>query len=329
MQIGKNFTQINAWPKGGLSSDTIVNLKNEAQVLLIVTRSGKTLWDHLIEDLGEKVPKVKPKDVPPKYHEEEENENESIKFDDELHRKEKGDKLKKFMTKLSNLSINIPLLEVIQEILGYAKLMKNLMSKKKLIKGHTLEVTHGCSIIVSSKVVEKKEDPRAFTIPCTIGTYVFAKALCDLGASINLVPFAIYKNLRLDALNPTSMRLLMEDWSIKRLIRILFDVLVIVEKFILPTNFVVLNCEMHIKLPIILGRPFLATGRAIIDLEMGEMKFKVHKDEVSFKVCKIRKQPTEIQVIFLVDVEIEEVKKGDLRTHLKKEKRKTSFHDDN
>ncbi|XP_016557672.2 uncharacterized protein LOC107857260 [Capsicum annuum] len=267
-QIGKISTQINARPSCGLPSDTIVNPKNNAQVLAIVIRSGRTLGDLLIEDLGEKVPKVKPKDVPPQSHEQENNKKELVKVDDEvvenekrqnnarptiqvptpfpqrLHRKEEGEKLKKFMTKLSNLSINIPLLEAIQEILRYAKLMKKLMSKKKLIKGDKIEVSHGCSVIVSSKVAEKKEVPGEFIIPCTIETHMFAKALCDLGASMNLMPFSIYKNLGLDAPIPIFMRLLIVDKSIKRPIRILFDVLVKLRKFILSVNFVVLDCKM-------------------------------------------------------------------------------------
>lgn len=171
------------------------------------------------------------------------------------------------MAKLSNLSINIPLLKAIQEIPGYAaKLMKKLMSKKKLVEGDTIEVTRGCSAIMDSKVAEKKDDPGAFTIPCTIGTQEFAKALCELGASIDLMSFVIYKKLGLDAPTPTSMRLLMGDRSIKRLVGILFDVLVKVDKFILPTDFMVLDCEMDQEVPIILGRPFLV----IVNLEMGK-----------------------------------------------------------
>ncbi|XP_047258863.1 uncharacterized protein LOC124891090 [Capsicum annuum] len=106
---------------------------------------------------------------------------------------EEGDKIIKFMAKLSNISINIPLLKAIQEILRYAKQIKKLMLRKNLIEGDTIEVTHICSAIISSKIEEMKEEPKAFTIPCTIRTHMFAKNLCDLGASINLMPFSIYK----------------------------------------------------------------------------------------------------------------------------------------
>ncbi|XP_016558095.2 uncharacterized protein LOC107857791 [Capsicum annuum] len=193
------------------------------------------------------------------------------------------------MAKYSNLSINIPLLKAIQEILGYPKSMKKYISKMKIIQGDTIEVTHGCSVIKDSTVTEKKDDPRAFTIPCIIGMHEFAKALCDIGARINLMPFLIYKKIGLDAPTPTSMQLLMADRPIKKLMGILFDVLVKVDKFILPVDFVVLDCEINQEVPIILGRPFLSTGRAIVDLEMGEIKFRVQEDKVSFKICKSKK----------------------------------------
>ncbi|XP_016567078.1 uncharacterized protein LOC107865293 [Capsicum annuum] len=183
------------------------------------------------------------------------------------------------MVKLSNISINIHFLEAIQEIPGYAKLMKKLIYKKKLIEGDTTEVTYGSSVIMSSKIAEKKERPEAFTIPCSIGTHRFMKSLCNLGASINLMPFVIYKTFGLDTPIPISMRLLLADQSIKMPVKILFDVLVKVDKFILSVDFVVLDYEMDQEVPIILGRPLFAIKRDIVDLELGEMRFRVHEDE--------------------------------------------------
>ncbi|XP_016540900.1 uncharacterized protein LOC107841516 [Capsicum annuum] len=182
------------------------------------------------------------------------------------------------------------------------------MSKKKLIEGDTIEVTHGRSAIMDSKVAEKKNNPGACTIHCTLGTHEFLKALYDLGASINLMSYVIYKIPGLDTSTPTSIRLLMADWSIERPVDILFDVLIKVDKFILSTDFVVLDCEIDQKVPIILGRPFLATERAIVDLELGEMKFWMQEDEVSLKICKSKKQTEDLQVVSVVEVENETVK---------------------
>lgn len=79
-------------------------------------------------------------------------------FPQRVKRKEENDKLKKFIAQLSNLCINTPILKAIEEILGYAKLMKKLMSKKNIVEGDTIQVTHVCSTIMSSTIAEKNED---------------------------------------------------------------------------------------------------------------------------------------------------------------------------
>ena len=86
-----------------------------------------------------------------------------------------------------------------------------------------------CSAIAARSLVQKKEVLGAFTIPCTIGLLHFAKVLCDLRASINLMPLSIYKKLGLGDSKPTAMRLLMVDRTVKKRIQILHDVLVKVE----------------------------------------------------------------------------------------------------
>lgn len=96
---------------------------------------------------------------------------------------------------LKQLLVNIPLVDALEQMLGYAKFMKDLVTKKRYMSFDTLEGTHHCSLIVSNSLVQKKEDPGAFTIPCTIGAIQFAKTLCDLGASINLMTLAIFKKL--------------------------------------------------------------------------------------------------------------------------------------
>ena len=87
------------------------------------------------------------------------------------------------------------------------------------------------------------------------------------------MPLSVYKKLGLGDPKPTAMRLLMVDRTVKRPIGILHDVLVKVESFIFPTDFIILVCEVDFEVPIILGRPFLATSRALVDMENGQMKF--------------------------------------------------------
>nr|XP_016505381.1 PREDICTED: uncharacterized protein LOC107823260 [Nicotiana tabacum] len=137
------------------------------------------------------------------------------------------------------------------------------------------------------RLARKKEDPGAFTILCTIGAYDFARALCDNGASINLMPLAIYKKAGLGMSRPTSMRLQMDDCSIKQPMGIVDDVLLKVGKFHLPADFVILDCAVEKEIPIILGRPFLATGRELMDSERNEIKFRANDEEVTFQATRV------------------------------------------
>ena len=103
------------------------------------------------------------------------------------------------------------------------------------------------------------QDPSNFTIPCTIGEYEFGKALCDSGASINPMPLLVAKRLSFRELNPTTMSLQMAHILMAQLEGILEDVLVKVGKFIFPVDFMVIDMEADKQVPLLLGKPFLAT----------------------------------------------------------------------
>ncbi|XP_019240022.1 PREDICTED: uncharacterized protein LOC109220017 [Nicotiana attenuata] len=194
-------------------------------------------------------------------------------FPQGLVRKVDDSELEKFYDILNQLSVNIPFVEAFQEMSGFAKHLKDLITKKKTTRNDVVNVTHRVSSIIATTTVQKKEDPGAFTIPCTIGLCDFARALCDNGARINLVPLAIYKKKGLGMPRLTSMRLQMADRSIKRPLGIVDNALVKVGKFLLPADFVILDYAVDKKIPIILGGPFLATGRALMNLERNEIKF--------------------------------------------------------
>ncbi|KAK4729798.1 hypothetical protein R3W88_022786 [Solanum pinnatisectum] len=142
----------------------------------------------------------------------------------------------------------------------YAKFMKDLVTKKRVVSFEDDDRLQHCSTIATRLLVQKKEDHGAFTIPCTIGLLHFLKALCDLGASINLMSLSIYKKLGLGTPKLIAMRLLMANRTLKKPISVLQDVLMKVESFIFLEDFVILDCEVYFEVPIILGRPFLATG---------------------------------------------------------------------
>ncbi|XP_060210267.1 uncharacterized protein LOC132637147 [Lycium barbarum] len=149
--------------------------------------------------------------------------------------------------------------------------------------------------------LKSKGDPGAFTIPFTIGHHDFARALCDNGASINLMPLAIYKQDGLGTPRPTSMRLQMADRTIKRPVGVVDDILVRVGEFLLPADFVILDCAVDKEVPIILGRPFIATGRALMDSKKNEIKVRVNNEEVTFQASKGLKLPSSYESISVVD----------------------------
>ncbi|XP_075499257.1 uncharacterized protein LOC142537643 [Primulina tabacum] len=153
---------------------------------------------------------------------------------------------------------------------NYAKFIKDVMSKKrKLQEFETMKLTEECSAILQKKLPQKLKDPRSFTIPCFIGGSKCSRALCDLGASINLMPFSIYGELELGEVKPNTITLQLADRSLTYPRGVVEDVLVKVDKFIFPADFVILDMKEDHDAPLIFGRPFLATGRALIDVYKG------------------------------------------------------------
>ncbi|XP_070004103.1 uncharacterized protein [Nicotiana sylvestris] len=169
---------------------------------------------------------------------------------------------------------------------GYAKFMKDLVTKKRTMNCETIRMTHQVSAIAHS-MAPKLEDPGAFTISCTIGSADFPKALCDLRASINLMPYSVFKTLGIGQPRPTST---------------IDGVLVRVYKFILSADFVILDCEVDYEVPIILGGTFLGTGKALVDVEASELTFQVGEEKAVFHVCKLMRQPNSNEVCSFVDL---------------------------
>ncbi|KAK4733986.1 hypothetical protein R3W88_008247 [Solanum pinnatisectum] len=222
-------------------------------------------------------------------------------FPQRLVKKTEEGKYCRFISMLKQLSINVPLIEALEQMPGYAKFMKDLVTKKRAVSFEDDDRLQHCSAIATRSLVQKKEDPGTFTIPCTIGLLHFAKELCDLGISNNLMPLSIYKKLGLGDPKPTAMRLLMADNTVKRPISVLQDVLVKVESYIFSMDFVILDCEVDFEVPIIVGRPFLATRRALVDMEKGQMKFRLNNKEVTLYIYRSMKQSSELKSVSLVN----------------------------
>ncbi|GJW83862.1 zf-CCHC domain-containing protein [Tanacetum coccineum] len=141
----------------------------------------------------------------------------------------------------------------------------------------------------SLKVPEKLEDPRKFLIPCALQELDRTNALANSGASINLLPHSIYKQLGLGALTPTRMTLELANRSITHPMGIAEDVVVRVDGFTFLADFVVVNFEPDPRVPIILGRPFLRTAKALIDLYEEKLTLRVGSDELVFYAEKSEK----------------------------------------
>ncbi|XP_057723823.1 uncharacterized protein LOC130939760 [Arachis stenosperma] len=169
----------------------------------------------------------------------------------------------------------------------YAKFLKELINKKRSwLEKETILLTEECSAVIQRGIPPKLKDPGGFVVSCTIGKTNLNKALCDLGASINLMSLSMMRKLDIEELKPTRMSLVMADRSIKTPNGIVENLLVKIGEFIFPADFVILDTEEEGSDSIILGRPFLHTARAIIDVEKGEIIFRIHDEQMIINVFK-------------------------------------------
>ncbi|XP_061344586.1 uncharacterized protein LOC133290512 [Gastrolobium bilobum] len=163
--------------------------------------------------------------------------------------------------------------------------MKDLLSKKRKLKEcKTVTLTEECNAIIQKKLPPNLKDLGSFSIPIAIGNIEVGKALCDLGASINLMPLSTCKALEIKELKATTVSLQLADRSIRRPDGVIEDVFVKIDKFIFPADFVILNMEEDAEIPLLLGRPFLATARAMIDVEKGKQMLRMNEETVTIDV---------------------------------------------
>ncbi|RYQ90822.1 hypothetical protein Ahy_B09g096808 isoform B [Arachis hypogaea] len=174
---------------------------------------------------------------------------------------------------------------------AYIKYMKELLPRKSSLKGgQTIVMNKGCSALIQPQLPTKRKDPGSFHVPCAIGETMFDRALCDLGASINLMPLALVKRLQINEILPMDVVIRLADKTQKQATGVVENVLLKVGKYFFPTDFVILDMEESHTHPIILGRPFLATARAIIDVERWELILRIHDEQLSFNVFKLSQE---------------------------------------
>ena len=181
----------------------------------------------------------------------------------------------------------MPFTEVVTQMPLYAKFLKDILSKKrKIVEEGIVNLTATCSALMKKELPENMKDPGSFTIPCIIEGVEIQKALCDSGASINLMPLSVAKQLSLGELLPTTITLQMADRSMVKPEGVLEDVLVTVGKFVFPVDFIILDMEEDSQVPLMLGRPFLVTGAALIDMQKGVLTLRVGEEAAAFNLIQ-------------------------------------------
>ncbi|XP_074265669.1 uncharacterized protein LOC141588113 [Silene latifolia] len=204
---------------------------------------------------------------------------------------------------LKRMHINIPFLEAIFEIPSYGKFLKELLSsKKKLGASTTINLPKECSAILLNKLPQKLDDPGSFSIPCSIGGIYIQRALYDLGASVSLMPLSIFKRLQMTDLKPTRVSLQLVHRSVKFPLGVIEDVPLAIGKLVIPCDFLVMDISEDTQVPIILGRPCLATAGAMIDVRSGKLLLQVGVDKVDFELSETMGGPSMSDSSYRVDV---------------------------
>ncbi|GJY26103.1 uncharacterized mitochondrial protein-like protein [Tanacetum coccineum] len=155
----------------------------------------------------------------------------------------------------------------------------------RLRMGYQIEASMNVhdSAILDDALPPIEKDPRSFTIPCNINNICFEKALADLGASVSVMPYLTFTNLGLGELAPTKLIIELVDRLIKRPKGIAENILVGIDKFVFPVDFIVLDMPKDIKVPLILKRPFLSTAHAKIDVFERKIALRVEDEKIVFK----------------------------------------------
>nr|XP_027088737.1 uncharacterized protein LOC113710089 [Coffea arabica] len=300
VQLGQIANAVNNRNQGDLPSKTEVNPREHVKAITL--HSSKEVGGALVvecerecerrenkqlSELGEDDKKIKGKEKT------EENEPQMrdttpipppLPFPHRLKPSRNDKEFEKFVNIFKQLHINIPFVDAILQIPSNVKFLKEIMTKKrKLVDSETIALTKECSAIIQNKLLRKLKDPGSFTVPYTIGNVEFSKALCDFGISVSLIPLTVARQLGLKELKRTKIFLQLADRSIRHPMGILENVLIKVQKFIISVDFVVLDMEEDVNVPIILGRPFLATAGTIIDVKR-EMS-QVNLDDDSLELC--------------------------------------------
>jgi len=205
-------------------------------------------------------------------------------------RSKKEDNEKEILEVFRKVKLNIPLLDATKQILKYTKFFKDLCTTKRAFKlkgDEMVSMSEVVSAVVQKNMSLKQKDLSAFTIPCVIDNASFKRALCDLGASISVMPKHVYDSLSLEPLNKTSIVIQLADRSFVYPLGVIEDVLVKIDSLVIPCDFYILDmehdsCDSSNNNSILFGRPFLKTtnikidyGKDTLSMEVGNENFNL------------------------------------------------------
>ncbi|KAA3456599.1 Transposon Ty3-I Gag-Pol polyprotein [Gossypium australe] len=260
--VGQLAKLISKRPQGRLPSNTKINPKEQTQAITTQDSIGLDEPNSIQEN---RVTQEKPKSIIKKYQ-------PRIPYLEAMKRHDTEEQFGKFLKLLKKLHINLPLLEALSHIPDSRKFLKQLLTnKRKLDEEPHVKLNAVCSAMLQNRLPRKLKDPRSFTIPCLIDSLTVDNALADLGASINVMPYKMFKQLGLRKPKQTRMSIQLTNKTVRIPRGIIEDVLVKIDKFVFLVDFVVLDMDEDNSIPLILGRPFLATARTKIDVDAGEL----------------------------------------------------------
>jgi hypothetical protein len=314
-QMETTISQLEMQSSGKLPSQTVVNPRENASA--IVLRSGKEVEIPVkATPASSKQEKEKnvvaDKNVPnvddvPKHKFPPLSDYKPISpFPQALVESRKDEQNKDLYKTFRRCEVNIPLLDAIKQVPRYAKFLKELYTiKRKLkLKGcKKVRVGENVSAVIQRKLPATCKDLGMFTIPCTIGNTRFEKAMTNLGASINVMPYSIYASLKLGRLNKTSVVIQLADRSIAYPKGVVEDVLVQINDLVFPADFYVLDMENGDQTAsILLGRPFLKTSKTKVDVHSGTLTMKFNGEIVKFNIYDAMKYPGDDNLVYSIDV---------------------------
>ncbi|GJR12841.1 reverse transcriptase domain-containing protein [Tanacetum coccineum] len=337
-----NFFQMNS-PSGSGSLPSNTNANPRGDLKAITTRSGVTYdglmilptssplpkeVEHELEETKDKlqttssactahvqppvvqVPIPEP-DVAPKP-----NPKPSIPYPSRLNdqklREKANNQMLKFLQIFQRLHFDFSFVDALLHIPKFASTFKSLLSnKEKLFELANTPLNGNCSAMLLKKLPEKHGDPEKFLIPCDFPKLVESLALADLGASINLMPLSVGKKLSLPELTHTRMTLKLVNRSVAYPVGVAEDVIVKVGKFHFPADFVVVDYDVDPRVPLILGRPFLRTARALVDVFREELILRDGDEKLILYADNTSKHPQKhanelINMINFIDITCED-----------------------